>query len=189
VEKFGELVLKGAQTRQMCQKAKTSRRQGELARLDRQLQELIRMETDGLLTDKEFLGQKSMILERRIALESVTSPQVIHAGELRNQLRDITEPLCQLRTTWLTLDLPYRQRFERLVLPAGFVNGKHRTAELGLLFQVFGALAGQKAHEAPSTGERWNQLLREIREIWEIMHDRWHGREGSEKAVPTDASE
>jgi hypothetical protein len=104
------------------------------------------MRAEGMITDQEFIKQKTALADRRAAIEGGSAEEAVNPEQVRRELNEITEPLTQLRQTWETLKSPYRQRFERLVLPAGFVNGKTRTAELGLLFQVFGQPADSESH-------------------------------------------
>ncbi len=169
VEKLGELVVRAAEERHGSWKTKKVRREAELARLNRQIQELIRMKTEGLITDKEFLAQKSILSERRTALESTPIPERINGDQLREQLNEIREPLAELRKTWETLPDPFRRRFERLVLPVGFVNGESRTAELGLLFRTFGELQEEKTTVVPLVRKFSNRILQEIQEFSDLL--------------------
>ncbi|MGC1685730.1 MAG: hypothetical protein WA734_08935, partial [Candidatus Acidiferrales bacterium] len=157
------------EVRSASAKTRNSRHEIELGRLNRQVQELIGMRTDGLVTDQEFLMQKSLLSERRIALESAPIPERINHAEVRTQLGDITEPLSQLRETWETLPDAIRRRFDRLILPVGFVNGESRTAELGLLFRTLGDLAHEKSNVVPLTGELSNRIVEEIRAFAAVL--------------------
>ncbi|MGA2186342.1 MAG: hypothetical protein ABSH47_25280 [Bryobacteraceae bacterium] len=56
----------------------------------------------------------------------------------RERFQEIASSLIQLRGTWQTIQPPFRRRFERLLLPTGFVIDNTRTAELGGLFGLFG---------------------------------------------------
>src|SRR3989454_2654958 len=93
VEKLGEVLIQTVDERSTSLKAKKARRKAELGSLNRQTQELIRMRTDGLITDQEFLAQKSLLSERQIALESAGVPDRINADQVREQIHEITEPL------------------------------------------------------------------------------------------------
>jgi site-specific DNA recombinase len=169
VGKLGERVLQIAEERHAALKTRKVRQETELARLNKQILELIRMRTEGLITDREFLAQKSVLAERKMGLESAPSAERISANRLREDLGEITEPLTQLRGTWETLGSPFRRRFERLVLPVGFVNGEIRTAELGLLFRVFRQFEDTNSHVGSLTGESWNQLLQEIKAFADLF--------------------
>ncbi len=65
-------------------------------------------------------------------------PQVkVNADEIREHIREIIQPLTNLFATWKALPDALKRRFQRLVLPVGFVARESRTAELGLLFRTF----------------------------------------------------
>src|SRR5438445_9494391 len=144
VEKLGEVLIQTAEERSASLKATKARREAKLGLLNRQIQELIRMRTNGLITDQEFLAQKSILSERQMALESKPMAERLNADQIREQVGEITEPLSRVRETWEALPSPFQRRFDRLVLPVGFVAGQSRTAELGLLFRVLGDLEGGK---------------------------------------------
>lgn len=189
VGRLGELIIRAANGRQATFKAKRTRRQAELTRIKKQTQELIRMRTEGLITDQEFLEQKTVLAERRAAIEGHSVEEAVDCEQIRRELDEITAPLAQLRQTWETLESPYRRRFERLVLPVGFVNGKSRTAELGLLFQTFHALSNEESNGVRLVGKFWNQILREIRDFRELFREYHAAGEGSKQAVPRISSE
>jgi CheY-like chemotaxis protein len=116
-------------------------RKARARRLDLELQELIRMRAQGLITDLEFLHQRKRTAEQRAPLEDNRLWQALDVAEVREQFQEIATPLLQLRQTWQTIQPSFRRRFERLVLPAGFVVGQTRTAELGGLFRFLGGFA------------------------------------------------
>src|SRR5439155_8049357 len=152
-------------------KSTKARREAELGRLNRQIQELIRMRTAGLVTDREFLAQKSILSERQMVLESKPVAERLTADQVREHLGEITEPLSRLRETWTALPGPFRRRFDRLVLPVGFVAGESRTAELGLLFRALGDLSQGDSNGVDLTGEKSNRLLQEIQEFTDLFND------------------
>ena len=108
---------------------------------------------------------------------------------MREQLGVIAEPLAQLKETWHVLPDPFRRRFERLVLPVGFVNGQTRTAELGLLFRALGDLAEGNSNGVPLAGARSNQLLQEIQAFADIFGEYFGSKEGSGTAVRRNSRE
>jgi len=108
---------------------------------------------------------------------------------VREQLGVIAEPLAQLKETWHVLPDPFRRRFERLVLPVGFVNGQTRTAELGLLFRALGALAGGNSNGVPLAGARSNRLLQEIQAFADIFGEYFGSKDVPESAVRRNSRE
>ncbi len=147
------------------------------------------MRAQGLITDEEFLAQKSTLTERRTGLENRTAPERVSAEEIRQNVAGIIQPLTQLRTTWHELPGPFRRRFERFLLPAGFVNQKIRTAELGLLFRVFGHLLEEKSTGVPLVRKCWNQILEEIKGVLALFKDYNEEKKASKGTVPGFSSE
>ena len=147
------------------------------------------MRTDGLVTDREFLAQKSILSERQMALESKPVAERLNADQVRAQLGEITEPLSCLGETWTALLGPFRRRFDRLILPVGFVAGESRTAELGLLFRALGDLADGNSNGVALTGEKSNRLLQEIQAFSELFKDYFEFKGGSENTVRTNSRE
>src|SRR2546426_1167574 len=187
--KLGELLIQAAERRGACTRAPKSRQESELKRLNSQVKELISMRSQKLITDQEFLAQKSILSERQIALESTATPDRVNPDRVREQLGMIAEPLAQLKETWLVLPEPFRRRFERLVLPVGFVNGQSRTAELGLLFRALGDLAEGDANGVPLAGALSNRLLQEIQAFADIFGEYFGSKERSETAVRRNSRE
>lgn len=164
-----ELVLQVAEQRQALQKTRRARVEADLAKINKESQELIRMRAQALITDQEFLQQKSLLSERRMAFEGTAIDENSSPQRLRERLDQVMEPLVHLRQTWSSLPVPLQSRFDRLLLPAGFVNGKSRTAELGLLFRVFQASPGDDSSMVPLTGKSWNHFWQEIHEFLRVL--------------------
>lgn len=171
METLGEVIVSVAEKNQSAWNTRRVKRDAEIKRLSAQIQELIRMKTKGLLTDEEFIEQKSAIYERQIALEDMPLPNRADAREIRGALDEITKPLSALRETWQAMPTPFRRRFNRLVVPVGFVTGETRTAELGLLFRLLGDLGGDNSHVVPLTGEGLNRLYQAIQAFAELFRE------------------
>ena len=139
IASVGETVQRVAAERRVSVQTQKARRKAELEKTHRQTQELIQMRTRGLITDQEFVMQKAALSERRFALEGAVSSNDGSVGQpVEEQLQAIIEPLTNLQRTWRSLPDALQPRFVRLLLPVGFVYGRIGTAELGLLFRVFG---------------------------------------------------
>ena len=147
------------------------------------------MRTKGLLTDEEFLVQKSMLSEKRSALESRFLADRVTEAEIRQQFREITEPLANLGATWHGLRDPFRRRFERYLLPVGFAYGKIGTAELGLLFRVFDDFLEGESNAVALVKKFWNRILQEISDFLSLLKHAREEKERSEGAVPKNAKE
>jgi site-specific DNA recombinase len=183
IEKLGHLVIEKAGELQTFWKTRGARREAELVRLNRQLHELIRMRTQSLITDEEFLAQKRVLSERKFSLEGTPIPGRIDGEHVRQQLSEITHPLTHLFETWEALPPSLQCRFGRLILPVGFVNAEARTAELGLLFTAFGQLADGNANGVSPVGKLWNQIWLEIQDFAGLIRESQGGAEASEEAV------
>jgi len=169
METLRALIVRIAEKSQSAWSARRAKRDAEIKRLSAQIQELVRMRAKGLLTDEEFVGQKSAIYERQAGLEDIRLPGRADAREIRAALDEITKPLSALRETWQALPTPFRRRFNRLVLPAGFVTGETRTAELGVLFRLLSDLRGNDSHLVPPVGRKLNQIWLEITELVDLF--------------------
>ena len=85
------------------------KRDAQIKRLDAQIQPLMRMKATGLLTDEEFIEQKSSIYERQIALEDTPLPSRTDRREIRGALDEITKFLSALHETWQAMPTPFRR--------------------------------------------------------------------------------
>jgi site-specific DNA recombinase len=171
METLGELIVSVAVKSQSGWNARKMKRDGEIKRLAAQIQELIRIKAKGLLTDEEFTGQKSSIYERQAVLAGMPLPDRVDAREIRDALDEITKPLSALRETWQAMPAALRRRFNRLVVPTGFVTGETRTAELGLLFRLLGDLRGDNSPVVPLTGENLNRLYQAIQAFADLFRE------------------
>ena len=139
LERIGDYLAEELRSHQAELTARAANRKKRVERLDHELQELISMRAQTLITDQEFMRQRKIIGDQRSTLDNRNASQGVDVAELREHFQEISTPLVQLRRTWQTIYPPFRRRFERLVLPAGFVIGQSRTADVGGLFSVFRA--------------------------------------------------
>jgi site-specific DNA recombinase len=150
--------------------ARAANRKKRTEQLDGELHEVIRMRSRGLITDQELLQQRKIITDQRNGAQSATSPEAIDVAEVREHFTEIAAPLIQLRRTWGALQQPFRRRFERIVLPAGFLIGESRTAELGGLFSVVRGFASSDSSGVPSACALSNRIIPDIREFSEVLN-------------------
>jgi DNA invertase Pin-like site-specific DNA recombinase len=169
--KLGAVLVQMAEERRAFAQTKEARRRAELERVNRQLQELIRMKTDGLITDDEFRAHRAVLADRRLAVESKSVIPAVSGEEVRRRLNEIVEPLAEIDELWGALSYPARRRFEQLLLPVGFVNGEIRTAELGLLFTTFRDFSRENSNGVPLVGKCWNRIWAEIKAFCEILSE------------------
>jgi hypothetical protein len=169
IQGIGERVIKAAAKSETEATAQRQRRRKRIADLEGEIQELIRMRAQNLITDQEFLPQKKRLLDQRVALDS-PSQRTIDANQVRADVKEIVAPLSSLQNTWRSLHSPFRRRFERLILPGGFVIGNIRTADLGLLFSAFRASTGGDSSVVPRACVRSNRFFEEIQAFWDVLN-------------------
>ncbi|HSU55811.1 MAG TPA: recombinase family protein [Candidatus Dormibacteraeota bacterium] len=169
LDRIGDLIVREVQDHQADRATRMANRKARAAQLDRELQGLIRMRAQSLITDEEFLLQKKTLTSQRTALETSVSQNAIDVAEVREKFKEITTPLVQLRETWQTIQPAFRRRFERLILPAGFEIGKTRTAELGGLFSFFRDFAHPDSSVVPRALSDSNRVLEDIRGFWNVF--------------------
>ncbi len=168
IHEIGESVIKMAEDGERDLSMQRQRRRKRIGQLEMEVSELIRMRAQNLIGNEEFVVQKTRLADQRMALES-QAKQSTDLGQVRSDIQQIMKPLCALRTTWKALKPPFRSRFDRLILPGGFVNGKIRTADLGLLFSVFRASATGVSSDVPFPCVPSNRIISEIIEFREII--------------------
>jgi len=168
IREVAEKVIKLAEQDAQNGMAHRERRKQRADRLQKELSELIRMRAQHLVTDDEFLAQKNALGDQRAILE-VEARQRADLTRVRADIEKIVEPLRALRATWQALNPAFRARFDRLVLPGGFLVGRIRTADLGLLFSTFRASGTALSSGVPLECVRSNRLFSEIREFVEVL--------------------
>ncbi len=137
----------------------------EKRRLDQQQERLIQMRMDSLLTNDEFLQQKALLTSRINDLKNRMPVDADEEDDLVNKLDIICKPLTQLPATWEATEPQLKLRFQRLILPAGFVSGRIGTAQMGCLFSTFQRSGDYKSRLVPPTGQFWNQFTDDVREL------------------------
>ncbi len=168
IDEIADRVLKIAQQDELGISKQRQRRRKSIGQLEAEMSELIRMRAQNLVTNEEFLLQKRRLTDQRMALEAYPK-EIADVAQVRADLKQITEPLAALRTTWKSLGPRLRSRFDHLILPGGFLIGKIRTADLGLLFSIFGASSPMKSGVVHLAFTSLNPLMSEISEFRRIL--------------------
>jgi site-specific DNA recombinase len=137
--------------------------------VDRELEELIRMRTQQLITDEEFVRQRKLLKGQTISVNRNVPPS-ISASEVRDRFEIISGPLLNLSAAWKAIRSPYRRRFERMVVPAGFQVGHSRTAEVGHLFSAFSSFRTDCSSLVPHSSSGSNQIILEIVEFSNLLN-------------------
>lgn len=129
--------------------------------LGRQLQELISMRSLHAISADEFLEQRqrldvSLSSLRAAALENVAqSLTTADADEFFRLLAD-------LKAAWESIAFENRRVFGSLLFPAGYVSGRIRTADRGLLFTFCGGSEAPESNGAALVRQNVNTLVSEI---------------------------
>ena len=101
-----EKIIHVIQSDAAAREARRKRLRERTGRLDRELQELVRMRTQHLITDQEFTAQRNIMVDQRNAIEAHDTSDVVSVAKVRDQLQQILAPLAQLKTTWKSLGPP-----------------------------------------------------------------------------------
>jgi hypothetical protein len=169
--------IRGAVIKASRERIKSNDKLGEKLKLERhrlqqQDKQLIQMKIDQLLTNDEFLSHKSILTNRLGELNALAVPEQPGAISLEHQLDEICEPLTRLDATWEEISPALKQRFQRLILPAGFAAGRIGTAQTGCLFSTFRRSDDSKSTLVASESQSWNQLVKEIQAFAAIVREK-----------------
>ncbi|MGO9010644.1 MAG: recombinase family protein [Bryobacteraceae bacterium] len=170
IERLGDAILQAAEGRRAAAKDKQARLEREVAELTRQIQELVAMRAAGLIDDQEFATQKRALADRRASFDIRRNLDPFNPKAVRRDIDRIKGPLSEPRETWRRLTPPLQGRFQRAILPGGFVNGRIGTAEKALIFSTFDELNTYKTNLVPLADETWNRLIAEIKGFSAIFH-------------------
>ena len=109
------------------------------------------MRAQNLISDDEFLANKKKLAEQK-AVSDHPKDDAVTVDQAQADLDAIVEPLSNLQDTWRSLQPPFRRRFERVILPSGYIFGNIRTSTLGLLFSTFGRSETGLSYGVPPPG-------------------------------------
>ncbi|MCE5311427.1 MAG: recombinase family protein [Acidobacteriales bacterium] len=183
LDKLGEVAAKSAEGREKTLRSKRTLTRSTLNHLKQELQELIRMRSQRLISDEEFNNHKSVLAEKEQAIEATPKQAPFSTADIRSRLQEIAVPLHALLDTWNSLSPSIRSRFQRLIFPVGFTAGNIRTAQLGLLFNTLGDFARDESTLVPFTSNSWNQLYQEIQDFARVMKGEDDSKETPKKRV------
>jgi site-specific DNA recombinase len=150
-------------------RALDEKRLGDINRIKQQQQQLIRLKMEQMISDEEFVAERSLLAARLADLEMQLPGEEMDIDEVLGSLDTITRPLMNLGGTWQSLAAELQQRFQRWALPAGYLIGQVGTAQQGCLFSLFGDSGPINPTLVPLSGESWNQLQQEVLEFAAII--------------------
>jgi site-specific DNA recombinase len=147
------------------------KRELEIKRVKDQQQQLIRMKMDQLISDDEFMAQRSLLSARLNELEAQEAEDAVDADAVLGNIDRICEPLRDLRSAWQSVPVEFQRRFQLIALPVGYVFGSVGTAQRGRLFSLLATSGTSKSTLVPLTGLCWNQLANEIEAFAAIFRE------------------
>jgi hypothetical protein len=134
----------------------------ERKRIAEQQQQLIRLKMEQLISDEEFMAQRTVLTARIQELDGQEVENPIDPDSILHNLDAICAQLIDLGGAWQHVSIEMKRRFQLLALPSGFVVGRVATAQKGRLFEVLTLLRTSKTNLVPPAGLSWNQLAEEI---------------------------
>lgn len=147
------------------------RRTLEIKRIKDQQQQLVHMKMDQLITDEEFIAQRSILTSRLGELEAQQIERSVDADAVLGNLERICTPLMDMGAAWESVAVEFQRRFQLLMLPGGYVFGRVGTAQRGRLLSLFVQSTIRQSTWVPPTGLSWNQLAEEIAALATIFQE------------------
>ena len=163
IELLADAVARAARDRAHNTRSLSEKRQRETERLAEQQSQLIRLKTEKMISDEEFVAHRTMLARQQMEIDSLPVNTIYREKQRLSDLAIITEPLQDLAKTWHEISPVLQMRFQHSILPAGFIVGRIGTADMSCLFSCFQRSRLANSHVVPPTGEFWNQLEKEIK--------------------------
>jgi len=160
-----ESLLQAHASRTEANKELSEKRAVETKRVKEQQQQLIRMKMDQLITDQEFVAQRSLLTVRMSELDVSSPEDEPKPQDILKDIEILSGPLIDLGSAWDNMATDFKRRFQHIALPAGYVFGRIGTAQKGRLFSFLEAFDTSKTGLVPLAGQSWNQLAEEISEF------------------------
>lgn len=149
-----------------CLKVK---RDTEAKRLKDQQQRLIQMRMDDLITENEFRTQRKII---ETQLDVSAAPLAVRDQDFESALTSLNlvgASLQDLAGYWESSHIEKRKRFQRILLPGGYVVTRIGTAPKAHILSFFEGSLPVNPTEVALEGQTWNQLVNEIRQLAELF--------------------
>lgn len=143
----------------------------EAKRSHEQLQQLIRMKMEQLITDDEFRAQRILLAGRIVGLEGGTHESEAKPESVLNDLDTICAPLMNLADAWKDVPTNFKRRFQHITLPGGYIFGRVGTAQKGRILSFIESSDSTYTNLVPPTSESWNQLAEEIKALAMIIRE------------------
>lgn len=156
-----------------------ARQREEIERLKLQLQELVSMRAARLVSNEEFIIQRGRTKKQLFEVQANN----VSAGDIfltDADIKDLTGTLSDLTVAWEAAPLSAKRGFGEVLLPAGYVFRRVRTAEKGLLFKTFGTCDGRTSDLVALIHNNLNTIITEIHKLLAIVR---HSKEVDKEAA------
>lgn len=138
------------------------KREADAKHLNEQQQRLIQMRIDDLISEAEFQVQRKLIGSKLDASAAAPALDAKQTQLLPSKVDLICGPLQDLAAYWESVEAEIRKRFQRIILPSGYIVTKIGTApKARILWFLEGLLPGNPI-EVALEGDTWNHLASEI---------------------------
>jgi hypothetical protein len=152
-------------------RAAAERRQAETQRVESRIHELISLRTDQLISDEEFVAQRSHLRRRLAEMSSdgvPSAPLLVSGADVTMMSEALADPV----QTWHTAPQSARQVLGRLLMPEGFVFRGGKTPRKGLIFAVAQRSSAPSKTLAALVRENLNTLVDELQALLSIVKRR-----------------
>jgi DNA invertase Pin-like site-specific DNA recombinase len=146
----------------------------EKRRSQRQLQELIRMKMDGLISGDEFRIQRTALAGSSVGSDEGETHKPFSVDAVLRDLELIGDRLINLVDTWTDVATQFQRRFQQIAIPDGYVVGRVGTARKGRLLSFLESPLPVDTNGVPPAWESWNQLMEEIQFLAVIFRENSH---------------
>jgi len=169
IKHLRDFVAKVAARHTETSRALGERREIDIKRVEEQQRQLIRMRMEQLITDSEFLTQRSVLTNRLLEVGAGGSHNAVDPEVVVGEIDEMCDQLTNLTATWQTIPLEFKQRFQRLALPLGFVVGRVGTAQTGRFFSLIRCAGTPESSSVAPEGQSWHQLTEEIKILGALL--------------------
>lgn len=169
---FRAAIMEAINRRNADHRAIQARTNMELERLKKRQKQLILMRADEQLSKDDFLAFNEELTGDIKTLSSTPSAAI--GGHTLDSFNSVIAPLRGLERTWPTLSVVLKARFQRAILPVGFVIGQIGTAEKSCLFSALERIRNHESLEVALTGQNWNHLELNLAELVDIFRAAGH---------------
>jgi DNA invertase Pin-like site-specific DNA recombinase len=150
-------------------RAKAKRQRGETDNLRQQLDELVSMRAARLISDDEFVSQRSQLRGRLYKIQAAADAKDQEPGLSETDIADLTGVISDLGASWWSLPTEAKRGFAEILLPSGYTFQRLRTPEKGLLIKAIEPSDEVTSTLAAFTRENANALMKEIRKLLTLI--------------------